>query len=146
MNLAQPIFDEEAIARADKTLEAMSGSFEQWLDADVRNLQAARTAAEGANWSVTSLASLFATAHDLKGMGATYGYPIVTQIAASLCRLIETDAGKQAAAAHPALVCAHVDAIRAALRDGMKSDEHPVGKALLQALDAQVAALGVAPR
>jgi len=140
------MFAADAVARADETMKAMSASFEKWLDADAQTLQTARAAAEAAGWDETSLETLMRAAHDLKGMGGAYGYPLVTDIAASLCRLIETDAGKAAARANPSLVCAHVDALRAAIRDRIASDAHPVGKALVQALETRVAALGVAPR
>ena len=144
--LTQPVFSEEALARADKTLQAMSGSFEKWLDADVAELQSARLAAAQAGWSDASLDALWRAAHDLKGMGGTYGYPLVTQLAGSLCRLIETEAGKSAARANPALIDAHVDGLRASVRDHIASDAHPLGRALLHALETQVRQLGVAPR
>lgn len=146
LKLTQPIFTDEAMARADKALEAMSGSFEQWLDGDIANLQAARLGCVDASWSDVSLDTLWRAAHDLKGMGGTYGYPIVTQLAASLCRLVETDEGKTAARANPNLINAHVDGLRAAVRDRIATDAHPVGRALVQALEAQVGRLGVAPR
>ena len=144
--LTQPVFSEEALARADKTLEAMSGSFEKWLDADIAKLQAARLAAAQAGWTDLAIDALWRAAHDLKGMGGTYGYPLVTQLAASLCRLTETEAGKVAARANPALVDAHVDGLRAALRDRITTDAHPVGRALVQTLETKVRQLGVAPR
>lgn len=143
--ITRPVFDEKAVARADDTLKAMSGSFGEWLDADIARLQTARVLAEGSGWATVSLHALFTVAHDLKGMGATYGYPLVTQIAASLCRMIETDAGKAAARANPSLVTAHVDALRAAARDQITSTAHPIGRALVQTLEAHVDALGVAP-
>lgn len=145
-DLKQPVFDADAISRADETMKAMSASFEKWLDADAQALQSARSAAEANGWSDGALQTLMRAAHDLKGMGGAYGYPLVTDIAASLCRLIETDAGKAAARANPDLVCAHVDALRASIRDRITSDAHPVGRALVQALETRVAALGVAPR
>jgi hypothetical protein len=145
LDLKHPIFGDDALARADKTLEALGGAMEQWLDADIARLQEARLNAECAGWDDASLEPLM-TAADIKGMGTTYGYPLATQIGASLCRLIETAAGKAAARREPALVCAHVDALRALVRDDVRTDAHPVGQALLQALDARVAALGVAPR
>jgi hypothetical protein len=143
--LAQPVFSEEALARADKTLEAMSGSFEKWLDADIAKLQAARIQAAEAGWTDVAIDAIWCAAHDLKGMGGTYGYPLVTQLAASLCRLTETEAGKSAARANPALVDAHVDGLRAAVRDRIASDAHPVGRALVLMLEAKVRELGVAP-
>lgn len=144
--LTQPVFSEEALSRADKTLEAMSGSFEKWLEADIARLQAARHAGAASGWCDNSLDTLWRAAHDLKGMGGTYGYPIVTQIAASLCRLTETEAGKTAARQHADLVCAHVDALRASVRDRIATDQHPVGRVLVQTLEARVDRLGVAPR
>jgi len=141
----KPVFDDRAVSRADEALKAMSGAFDEWLDADIGKLQAARLAAENAHWSHEALSGLHGAAHDVKGMGATYGYPLATQIAASLCRMIETDAGKAAAKRLPSLVAAHVDALRAIVRDGVKSSGDPMGRALLQALERQVDALGVAP-
>ncbi len=144
--LTQPLFGEEALKRADRVLEAMSGSFEKWLDADLAQLQTARIEAGHSGWTAESLDTLWRAAHDLKGMGGTYGYPLVTQLAASLCRLIETELGKNAARANPDLVEAHVDALRAVVRDRIASEVHPVGAALTHALEEQVSRLGVAPR
>lgn len=144
-DLKHPLFDERAIARADSTLEALSDSLEDWLEQDIHRLQNARLASERAHWSVASLETLMTAAHDLKGMGATYGFPLATRLAASLCRLIETDAGKALVQADPTLVCAHVDAIRAAVRERMCDDNNPVARALLNTLETSVANLGVAP-
>lgn len=146
LDMKVPVFDGEALTRADKTLEALGGSMEQWLDADMERLQIARQLAAQTNWSLPSLEALAAAAHDLKGVGATYGYPLAGQISASLCRLIETPAGKAEAQKNPNLVSAHVDALRAIVRDRVKTDGHPVGRELLRALEVQVARLDVAPR
>lgn len=143
LDLKPPIFDEEAVNRADDALKAMSGSFREWLDNEVTRLNTARMQAVEAGWTTESLQTLQLRSHDLKGLGATYGFPIVTQIAASLCRLIETDAGREAARAQPALVEAHVDAVRAAVRQEVKTAAHPIGRALLDALQARVDALGL---
>jgi ribosomal protein S18 acetylase RimI-like enzyme len=126
-------------------MKAMGCSFEQWLDDDIRKLQIARIAAQNAGWSDGAFEVLFGAAHDLKGMGGSYGFPLVTQMAASLCRLIETDAGKAAARTEPGLVLAHIDALRAAVRDRITTAEHPIGRALMSALEAEVENLGVAP-
>lgn len=143
--LHAPVFDEGALERATRALESVSPAFIEWMEADVEKLHAARLTAEAENWSEDGLHALFITAHDVKGMAATYGFPLATQLAASLCRLIETPAGKAAARQLPALVLAHVDAIRATLRDRITSSAHPVGRALVQTLEQQVNALGVAP-
>lgn len=144
--LKKPIFDAGAVTRADQALEAMGDEFQVWLDADIERLQAARARADAAKWTPLAQEDVHAIAHDLKGLGATYGSVFATQIAASLCRLIETDAGKALAQRDPTLARAHIDALRASVRDGIRSADHPVGRAVLQALETRVADLGVAPR
>lgn len=144
--LKKPIFDANAVTRANEALEAMGDEMQAWLDADVERLQAARLRADAAKWTALSQEDVHCIAHDLKGLGATYGSVLATHIAASLCRLIETDAGKALAQRDPSLARAHIDALRAAVRDGISAADHPVGRAVLQALEAKVSALGVAPR
>lgn len=146
LNLQKPVFDPGAVTRANDALKAMAGEFQTWLERDVSRVQDARIRAEAAAWSDAALEVLMIAAHDLKGLGGSYEYPIATQMAASLCRLIETPAGKAAARAEPALVAAHVDALRAAARGQIRTDSHPLGRELLHELEARVAALGVAPR
>lgn len=144
--LKKPIFDAGAVARADQALEAMGDELQVWLDADIERLQGARLRADAAHWTPLVQEDVHGIAHDLKGLGATYGSVLATQIAASLCRLIETDAGKALAQRDPALARAHIDALRASVRDGIRSTDHPVGRAVLQALETRVTELGVAPR
>jgi chemotaxis protein histidine kinase CheA len=146
LDLKKPVFSEDAVLRADETLKAMAGSMQQWIETDIDRLQDLRLAAEAAHWDAASVEALMGAAHDMKGVGATYGFPLVTDIAASLCRLTETDAGKVVVHRDPTLARAHVDALRALVRDGVRSGSHPVGHALKLTLEAEVAKLGVAPR
>jgi hypothetical protein len=83
---------------------------------------------------------LYLRAHDLKGLGTTYEFPLITRIGASLCKLID-DKDKRLTASMP-LIDAHIDAIKAAVRDDIKTDDHPVGRVLIQELERQVAEAG----
>jgi hypothetical protein len=130
--------DPAAIAKAEAALKNLSGNFSQWLQDEITKLEAARQALRTEGVSPQTLEGLYLRSHDLKGLGTTYGYPLITRVAASLCVLTD-DAEKRAAAPMP-LVDAHIDAIRAAVSQDIKSDEHPVGRALAEALEAQVAA------
>jgi hypothetical protein len=141
--LRNPLFDEETLKRADDVLAELSSSFSEWLDKEVANVQAARLAAQASGWSNELLDTLAGAAHDLKGVGSTYGYPITTDLSALLCRILECDEGKLCAQRDPDLICAHVDAIRAAVRQGVKSRSEPIGKALYEALEAKVEALNL---
>ncbi|MGE3142355.1 MAG: Hpt domain-containing protein [Hyphomonadaceae bacterium] len=139
-----PLFDEAAVARAEQALADLSANFQDWLEEEVEKVQAARLAAARSAWAEPDLQRLLHASHDLKGLGATYSYPLATRIAASLCRLLQTPEGRAAARARPALIEAHVDAIRAAARNHIKTEDHEIGRALLLVLERQVTALSAA--
>lgn len=130
--------DSNAVARAEAALKAMSAQFEQWLQDEVTKMTAAQTAIREQGLSAETAEALYFRAHDLKGLGTTYNYPIVTRMAASLCRLLD-DPSKRLTAPQ-AIVDAHVDGIRAVVRDQISTDEHPVGRELVEALEAKVQA------
>jgi chemotaxis protein histidine kinase CheA len=129
--------DPAAIAKAEAALKSLSGNFAQWLQDEITKLETARQAIRTDGMTPATVESLYLRAHDLKGLGTTYGFPLITRIAASLCAL--TDDAEKRTHAPMALVDAHIDAIRAAVRDDIKTDEHPVGRVLADELEARVA-------
>jgi hypothetical protein len=131
-------FDPAAIAKAEAALKNLSGNFSQWLQDEIDKLVAARQTLRSEGVSPQTLEGLYLRAHDLKGLGTTYGFPLITRVAASLCLLTE-DADKRLRAPMT-LIDAHIDAIRAAVAQDIKDDAHPVGRELAQTLEAQVAA------
>ena len=128
--------DPAAIAKAEAALKSLSGNFAEWLADEVAKLEAARQRVRAEGLTTEAAENLYLRAHDLKGLGATYEYPIVTRIAGSLCKLIDDPAKR--AEAPMALVDAHIDAIKAAVRGRIQTDTHPVGSALVTELERQV--------
>lgn len=135
-----PALDAAALARAEEALKSLSTQFQGWMEDEVANLDAARRNAVANAFDEPSIDELFGRAHDTKGMGSTYEYPLVTRIAASLCKMLETPEARAAAASATTLLEAHVDAIRAAVRGRIKSDTDPVGAALASELEKKSAA------
>ena len=128
--------DPSAIAKAEAALKSLSGNFAQWLQDEITKLENARQTIRTEGLNAQTVESLYLRAHDLKGLGTTYGFPLITRIAASLCAL--TDDADKRTRAPIALIDAHIDAIRAAVRDDIKTDEHPVGRALADELEMRV--------
>lgn len=127
----------EAIAKAEEALKAMSAQFSQWLDDEIVKLDKAQADIREQGYTPATAEALYFRAHDLKGLGTTYEYPLVTRIAASLCRMLDDPNTRMAA---PVLILdAHIDAIRAVVRDQIKTDEHPTGRVLAETLEAKVA-------
>jgi hypothetical protein len=133
--------DPSAIAKAEAALKSLSGNFAQWLQDEVVKLEAARQRVKAEGVTVETMEFLYLRAHDLKGLGTTYEFPLITRIAASLCKLID-DKDKRMVAPI-SLIDAHIDAINAAVRENIKTDDHPVGAVLIQELEHKVTATGV---
>src|SRR5438067_3775780 len=79
--------DPAAIAKAEAALKSLSGNFAEWLQDEVTKLEAARQRLKTEGLTSEATEGLYLRAHDLKGLGATYEYPLVTRIAGSLCKL-----------------------------------------------------------
>ncbi len=130
-------FDAAAIARAESALAGMSTQFADWLDDEIAKIEAAHKVILAPGAGEKEMEAFYRHAHDLKGLGSTYGYPIVSQFAASLTKLIDSPEARVRAPKQ--LLSAHVDSIIAAVRQKIKDTNHPVGNALLTELTRQVA-------
>jgi len=129
--------DMAAIAKAEAALKSLSGNFAQWLNDEIVKLEAARQEVRAQGLTPETVETLYLRAHDLKGLGATYEFPLITRLAGSLCKLIDDPATRLSAPMF--LVDAHIDAIKACVRDDIKVDTHPVGKVLAAELEGRVA-------
>ena len=130
--------DNNVIARAEAALKSLSGQFAQWLQDEIDKLDAARAdiAAQGMNTETAE--ALYLRAHDLKGLGTTYEFPLVTRIARSLCQLLDQPQSRGEAPLF--LADAHIHAIKAAVRDNIRDASHPIGKILVEELEGRVKA------
>jgi hypothetical protein len=128
--------DPAALAKAEAALKGLSNNFEQWMQDELTKLDAARERVRVEGHNAETAEGLYFRAHDLKGLGSTYGYPLVTKIAGSLCRLTEDAATRLKAPLF--LIDAHIDGIKAAVRGEIREVDHPVGKALLAELESRV--------
>src|SRR5436190_9409449 len=131
--------DPAAIAKAEAALKSLASNFAQWLADEITKLEAARQQVRTVGVTVETMENLYLRAHDLKGLGTTYGYQLITRIAGSLCRMID-DKDKRSTSPME-LVDAHINAIKAAVRDDIKSDDHPVGRLLVEELERRVKAV-----
>jgi len=128
--------DAAAIARAEAALKDLSSQFGEWLNDEVNKIDAARAEIRTKGATAETLKDLYMRAHDLKGLGATYEFPIITRICASLCKLLDDQARMHAPLF---LIDAHIDAIKALVRDNIQHDTHPVGRVLVMELESRTA-------
>ncbi|OLF72174.1 histidine phosphotransferase [Maricaulis sp. W15] len=130
--------DLHMIQKAEEALKDLRTDFGQWLEEEVVKLEAAAKIVREKGLEGSEGEDLFVRAHDLRGLGATYEFPIITRLAKSLTKMI--DMPEKRAKAPTALALAHVGAIRAALSQNIRDDNDPVAAALAGELEAQTTA------
>lgn len=120
--------DDDPVARAQAALAELSSEFSAWMHAECERLEAARQNVAGLGLTDKTHAELFRAAHDIKGEASTFGFPGLTGVADSLCRLLEHT--PEPAGIPLALVDQHVDAVRAIAREYGRPDIAQMVRAL----------------
>jgi hypothetical protein len=128
--------DPLAIAKAEAALKSLSSNFAEWLNDELVKLEAARARIKADGWTSETAEGLYMRAHDLKGLGTTYEFPLITRIAGNLCKMIDDPATRLNAPLY--IIDAHIDSIKACVRENIKTDENPVGKAMAEELERKV--------
>jgi chemotaxis protein histidine kinase CheA len=110
----------DPVARAEAALAELAEDFTQWMEQECVRLDQARNAVKASGFNQGTRDALFLAIHDIKGQAATFGFPQVTPVADSLCRLIEHTPDMRRIPM--GLVDQHVDAVRAITHKNTRGD------------------------
>lgn len=124
---------EDMLKEADQRVGVLKQEFSDILRRDtqiiVDLLRRAETDLAGRN---SYLLDLRRVAHELRGQGGTFGYPLVTAVCDSYCKLL--DMIHEVDESRLPLVRTHVDALRAVVGADIKGDGGAVGRELTESL------------
>lgn len=125
--------DLATLERAEKAIADMADSYLEWVQEDLKRMDAAYKALASAEGERKEEAEgVFQIAHDIKGQGGSFGYDLMTVIGNELCRLIErTD---NFGPAEVQAIKVHVDALKIVIQTGMKGDGGANGQALVDGI------------
>lgn len=147
---------ERRLARAEAAVADLAKSYVGWAMADVekctgylttaRAIAPAGDLAEGAvDDRMIAVQALYAVAHNIKGQGSSFGFPLMTRLGDSLCRLTRTK--RPVPDADLNVIQAHLDAMRLVLVQGIRGDGGALGDKLAQRLETMVTEiLGPSPK
>lgn len=129
------------LARAEAAVADLAREYSTWALADVaRACQALTQAETDAAGRPAHVETLFRVAHDLKGQGSSFGYPLITKVGGSLCRLTR-DRARQYGRPDLELAKSHLDAIELVLTKQIKGEGGKVGADLIAKLEQRVTEL-----
>jgi hypothetical protein len=132
--------DPALATRAETAVQSLAVDFPKWIAETVERLVQTRAQLSNQPLQGQARSTLYIPALEAKSLGETYGYPLVTRFAHSLCRLLAR-LPEQMPAPH-ALVDAHIDAIKASLQlPPSQGAQDPIATKLVTEIEAQVNAV-----
>ena len=126
--------DLAALDRAEKAIEAMAGDYLDWVASDLGTLEAAfatLVASDGADRD--ALKAVYRVAHEIKGQGGSFGFPLMTQIGNQLCNYVDT-LGDAADARARVVIRLHIEALNLVIAQKLRGTGGPEGEALFTGL------------
>lgn len=127
----------DLVARAEAVAKSLSEQYPALAQPDLAELRecgARLMAGKTASSVQDSADALVSAARKLEGQGGSFGFPLVTAMAASLCRLL-----MQGNLSHPSLIrtaIAHIDALTLVINNAITDSEDPVVKQLTTEITA----------
>ena len=122
------------IGAAEAEVAKLTAEFATWMG-DYLSQARSALALAAADTGPGPRDALFGAAHNVKGLGGTFGYTLVTEIAESLCA--DLRARKQLDPAAAKLAKLHLDALEIVLKHNLTGDGGPMGAAVLVRLHGQ---------
>ncbi|KZD09824.1 response regulator [Oceanibaculum pacificum] len=132
--------DPELLKAAEMQVKQMADDYADWVRSYVTQLQAShKQAVEDPPKAFLQLGEMNQVAHELRGQGATFGYPLITTFGRSLHEY--TTLERDVTDVSPELlelIKAHIDGIRAVMAEKVKGDGGAIGKELVRMLNLAV--------
>ncbi len=129
-----PEIDPDLIAQAESKIENMAGDYADWVTKSIRQLSGSLgLLAKGEGDSKALMIKLNTLAHEFRGQGGIFGYPLVTRFGKSLYEATR-DPDIAVSNRHIDFYKAHVDAINAVMNEKIKGDGGDIGRSLLEGL------------
>lgn len=121
------------LAEAEALLAALDTDLEALIGADLVQATAGLAALRAGGDVDEMLDQVYGAFHDIKGVGGSFGYELVTTVAANMCRFMKVNSG--AGTVVLAAIDRHIAALEAIKRDNLTGDGGDEGMRLLAGLD-----------
>ncbi len=137
--------DPDILSAAEQQLDRMEGDYADWVKSSLQQLATAFRQAQAEELPRKRgpmVVQINRLAHDLRGQGSTFGYPLITVFGKSLYEstLNPDDPSDQMIS----FIGSHIDGINAVIRDRIKGTGGEIGGELIHSLDIAKQRLGLA--
>lgn len=133
-----PKIDIEVLKKVEEKIGEMAGDYSHWVTDEIKKLDETlhKLQEPGANLRVL-IARINKGAHEMRGQGGIFGYPLITEFAKSL--FLSTNRNYPTISENEfELLKAHIDAIKIVINERIEGDGGETGRALLNGLQAAI--------
>ncbi|OYQ17341.1 hypothetical protein CHR90_15365 [Elstera cyanobacteriorum] len=127
--------DPQLLQQAEQQLDRMEEDYSDWVRGSIQQLYDAHRSGRALDprKRIVPIQTINSIAHDLRGQGSTFGYPLITVFGRSLyeCTLNISEASDQLFE----FIRTHIDGINAVIRDKIKGEGGQLGKELVASLE-----------
>ena len=135
----QPSIADAVLAKAEAAIDRLAAEYPRHAGRDIADLDRyAESMASDRRNRIAHYNEILRIAHDVRGQGALFGYPLITRCAGSLCRATRLIEAHDRAALN--IVRAHVAAMQAILETGVTGVEDRTALAIAAGLEMLVSA------
>ena len=130
-------FSEDILARVQAEFKAMAEDYPDWVQGHLKALhEACEKARADSDRRKERFSEINEIAHEMKGQGGTFGYPLITTFSDSLYDFTRDDSGLSDN--HVEIVKAHIDAMKVVISDRIEGDGGPAGAELTRTLQQAI--------
>lgn len=137
MNDDEISFDEDSMVQAMAVLDEMAEDYPDWVSGLIQQLaDVHRRCVDTPEQRFQHFEQLHAIAHDMRGQGGTFGYPLMSNFADGLYDF--TDVTTPTSDKNVEIIKAHIDAMRVVIKDRISGDGGEIGEQLNLGLAAAI--------
>ena len=128
-----------ALEKAEAEFDKMAEDYPDWVQGHLRRLYEQHgRCVDTPEKRREHFKTLNQIAHDMKGQGGTFGYPLISQFGDSLYHFTKPKDGQPIEDNEIEIVKAHIDSMKAVISGRIGGDGGEVGRELKQSLDAAI--------
>lgn len=144
MKVGEGGFDKQAIKEAEAAVQALGQKmYSQWAETDLDRIRTAYDQLRTTDVNdIDGVRAMLRICWDMKGLGGTFGYPLVTEITHFLSNYLEYCLETEGAKVSTAVVTPHIDALYVVLSQKIAGDGGAIGQELVRGLEKVVLKTG----
>ena len=129
------VINADTFKRAEEAVSKLSEQYRDWALSDIDTLRDCTDKISGDATRDEAVAKIRSIAHDMRGQGSTFGYPLITQVAQSISETLKLslDSGKLIAQMN-----AHIDTVEAIIENEATGDGGDMGRDILKSLEDRI--------